>query len=224
MTAKLSPVPAALQSAIDKAAAAFKVPADLLAGIWRVEAGSTYPNPYVNSSGYGGLFGTKDWNGPALEQAKLAASVLASGLRASRGNVAEALSYYNTGKLTGGYTSVPGETTFGTVTVPPSGVTITVPRQTGAAGGAQDVSLGGDLKKGLTHGLFDLPPFNTIGSMVDLLKKVLDDPEATLGHALLYLLLLFLGVVLVFEGFLRLTGSSYRPSNPIVELAKAGVA
>ena len=34
------------------------VPADVLTGIWRIESGSSYPNPYVNSIGYGGLFGT----------------------------------------------------------------------------------------------------------------------------------------------------------------------
>lgn len=104
-----------------------------------------------------------------------------------------------------------------------NGVTITVPRPTGGAGGAQDVSVGGTLKHALTHGL--LPnPLSGITDMAHLVAKVLGDPEATLGHALLYLVLLFLGVALIFEGFLRMTGSSYRPSNPILELAKAGVA
>jgi hypothetical protein len=112
--------PPALAQAIMHASATYGVPPDLLAGIWREESGGTYPNPAVNSSGYGGLFGTRDWNSPTQTQADTAASVLASGLRTSNGDIAGALSYYNSGKTSGGYTSVPGETSFGRVTVPPS--------------------------------------------------------------------------------------------------------
>lgn len=114
----VSSVPSALETAIQNAAAKYGVPADLLEGIWRVESGSTYPNPAKNSSGYGGLFGTTDAYGSTQEQANLSASILAAGLRASGGNIAEALSYYNSGHLTGGYTSVPGETTFGNISAP----------------------------------------------------------------------------------------------------------
>lgn len=105
--------PAELAQAIKQAAAKYGVPADLLTGIWRVESGSTYPNPAVNSSGYGGLFGTRDAFGSTQDQADLAASVLGQGFKASGGNVAGALSYYNSGRTTGGYTSVPGQSTFG---------------------------------------------------------------------------------------------------------------
>ena len=120
MASPASPVsspPAELQAAINAASAQYGVPADLLAGIWRIESGGNYPNSYVNSSGYGGLFGTRNWNASTTAQAATAAQVLQQGLIKSGGNVSEALSYYNSGKLVGGYTSVPGETTFGTVNV-----------------------------------------------------------------------------------------------------------
>jgi hypothetical protein len=108
-------VPLALLRAIFVAAKKYNVPPDLLAGIWREESGSTYPNPAKNSSGYGGLFGTSDAYGTTQAQANLAASILHNGLVQSKGNVAEALSYYNSGKLSGGYTSVPGQVTTGTI-------------------------------------------------------------------------------------------------------------
>lgn len=110
---QLAQPPAPLAAAIQQAARTY-YPGDpgtfarALSGIWREESGGSYPNRYVNSSGYGGLFGTKDWNGPPLEQADLAASVLATGLQKSGGNWGGALSYYNSGRISGGYTSVPG--------------------------------------------------------------------------------------------------------------------
>ena len=109
----LSSPPAELQVAIANASRQDHVPPDLLTGIWRVESGSSFPNPYVNSLGYGGLFGTKDAYGPTQEQANLAASILRNQLVVHHGNIAEALSSYSGG----GYTSVPGETTFGSVDV-----------------------------------------------------------------------------------------------------------
>lgn len=112
MTAYAQP-PQPLEVAIGNAARQYHVPPDVLEGIWRVESGSSYPNPYRNSLGYGGLFGTQDWNGPVQEQADLAASILAKQLQVHNGNLSEALSSYSGG----GYTSVPGETTFGSVNV-----------------------------------------------------------------------------------------------------------
>lgn len=117
MTRYSSPPPE-LAAAIASSAARFNVPADLLAGIWQREAGGAFPNPFVNSAGYGGLFGTRNGLASTQAQADEAASVLAAGLQASGGDVAQALSYYNSGKLQGGYTSVPGETTFGNVARP----------------------------------------------------------------------------------------------------------
>lgn len=108
--------PTALKAAILQASHDFGIPPDLLYGIWLKESGGAYPNVAVNSSGYGGLFGTTDWKGAPVEQADLAASILETGLEHAGGNVSEALSYYNSGQLTGGYTSVPDETTFGTIT------------------------------------------------------------------------------------------------------------
>ena len=120
--------PPALANAIANAAKQYGVPADVLTGIWREESGSTYPNPAVNSAGYGGLFGTTNWNAPTQAQADTAASILATGYQKSGGNTAEALSYYNSGKLVGGYTSVPGVNTGG------SSPYQAPPRPTGNAG------------------------------------------------------------------------------------------
>ena len=103
-TSRPSDVPAALWGAIVKAASTYGVPAATLAGIWRIESGSTYPNPAVNKLGYGGLLGTTDWNGSTQSQANLSASILARLLRQNKGNMARALSEYSGG----GYTSVPG--------------------------------------------------------------------------------------------------------------------
>lgn len=115
MAGGLTQPPPVLAAAIANAANRYKVPPDLLVGIWREESGGTFPNPAVNPSGYGGLFGTPNWNAPTQDQANYAAQVLHNGLTASQGNVAQALSYYNSGRLSGGYTSVPGQTTTGTV-------------------------------------------------------------------------------------------------------------
>lgn len=106
--------PPALRSAIASASATYGVPADVLTGIWRVESASTYPNPAVNSSGYGGLFGTSFSSAAAAgaasaqEQANTAASILASLLVRNKGDLGRSLSSYSGG----GYTTVPGQTSF----------------------------------------------------------------------------------------------------------------
>jgi cell wall-associated NlpC family hydrolase len=97
-------LPPELGSAIQQAAAKYGVPAETLAGIWRIESGSTYPNPAVNSSGYGGLFGTTKWNASTQEQTDYAASTLRHLLNTHGGNMAAALHAYSGG----GYSSVSG--------------------------------------------------------------------------------------------------------------------
>lgn len=92
-----SPPPPSLLRAIQSAAKRFNVPAAVLVGIWRGESGSTYPNPAVNPSGYGGLFGTKDWNGTTQAQANYAASILHNALVSTKGNLQAALNIYQTG-------------------------------------------------------------------------------------------------------------------------------
>ena len=108
--ARYSSPPAPLSSAINSASKQYDVPPDILTGIWRVESNSTYPNPYRNSLGYGGLFGTKDWSGSTISQADLSASILQTQLIDKNGNISSALMAYSGG----GYSQVPGETTFGT--------------------------------------------------------------------------------------------------------------
>lgn len=107
-TLTLTPTPAPLTTAINQAAAKAApgtgIPqglfASLLAGIWRFESRSTYPNPAVNGSGFGGLFGTTNAFASTQAQADTAAGILAAGLKKANGNIPEALSYYNTGSTT----------------------------------------------------------------------------------------------------------------------------
>ena len=149
----LSQPPPELEVAISNASQAEGVPSDLLAGIWRVETGSRYPNPFRNSSGYGGDFGTADWNGPVQEQANLAAQILHNQLVIHHGNVAEALSAYSGGggvvPPPRGYSSVPGETTFGVIDVgqtllSPPPTTGATPAPQASSGPAQNVAFFGN--------------------------------------------------------------------------------
>lgn len=114
---RYSQPPPQLAAAISNASRRYGVPVSTLMGIWRIESGGTYPNPYVNAEGYGGLFGTTDWNGPAQEQANLAASILSKLIAKAKGNMAIALSEYSDG----GYSSVPGSP--GKVPIPSSAPT-----------------------------------------------------------------------------------------------------
>ncbi len=102
---KPSDVPAPLWTAILAAAKKSGVTPQVLAGIWRTESGSTYPNAAVNSSGYGGLFGTTNWNASTQAQADLAAQVLRDNIRQT-GNLHDALLAYSGGA----YATVPGVT------------------------------------------------------------------------------------------------------------------
>ena len=97
-------LPGGLSTAISNASAQFGVDPGTLAGIWKIESGSTFPNPAVNSSGYGGLFGTKNWNASTQAQANTAAQILASNIKSHGGNLGAALLAYSGG----GYSSVPG--------------------------------------------------------------------------------------------------------------------
>jgi hypothetical protein len=78
------------------------MPPSILAAVWRGESGSTYPNPYKNSLGYGGLFGTKLWNGSTQAQANYAASIFHMALVRTGGNILEANGIYATGKPNAG--------------------------------------------------------------------------------------------------------------------------
>lgn len=93
-----SDVPLALWIAIVRASAKYLMPPQILAAVWRGESGSTYPNPYVNSEGYGGLFGTKLWNGSTQAQADYAASIFHNALVQTGGDIWAANGIYATGK------------------------------------------------------------------------------------------------------------------------------
>lgn len=159
-------VPQPLEQAIQNASNRFGVPQDLLEGIWRVESGSSFPNPYANGLGYGGEFGTKITapfgsasdvrrvaEPPVQQQANTSASILANLLRSKGGNVAEALSAYSGG----GYTQVPGEVTFGNIQTGALAAGLNPGQNTqfssGVAQPASFVSGSGGLLGGLESGL-----------------------------------------------------------------------
>lgn len=159
----MTAVPATLEAAIQKASATYHIPADLLEGIWQIESGGHYPNPYANGLGYGGEFGTRmvPAFGPASEirriteppvqqQADQSASILAQDIRGAGGDISKGLYAYSGH----GYTSVPGEKTFGQLNIPGSTPVYYDPGQSGGLvprGVKQGVS---SVEKGVT-GAFD---------------------------------------------------------------------
>lgn len=97
-----------------KAGNRFNVPPEILASIWRGESGSSFPNPYANGLGYGGLFGTSvvapfgaasqvsyfpniGQGAAALAEAYQAAEVFHNALVQTGGNIWEANSIYAVG-------------------------------------------------------------------------------------------------------------------------------
>lgn len=95
-------VPPELSQAMQQSSQTYGVPGNILEGVWRIESGSTFPNPAVNSSGYGGLFGTKLWNASTQQQSDYAASILAHWYSVT-GSWDKALHYYSSGTPVGGY-------------------------------------------------------------------------------------------------------------------------
>lgn len=224
----LAGVPTPLADAIEKAARKYNVPPDVLAGIWRIETGSTYPNPYVNSQGYGGLFGTTLWNGSIQAQADLAASTLARLLKANGGDLSKALSAYSGG----GYTSVPG----GTATQQPgTGLSNEQPPRPGSDGGgggddSQLISFGGDVLHGAEKGLFMSPLLGygfglgglkkAYGSAVDSVRLIFHFLTAALWllHPQNWLRMIegAAGFGMIMYGFAKLGASD--PDSPDVSL------
>lgn len=192
--------PAPLQKVIAQGAQDYDVPTDLLTGIWHRESGSHYPNDYGNSSGYGGLFGTSNWNASDQAQADEAASVLAAGLRASGGVVSEALSYYNTGRLQGGYTSVPGETTFGTVPVPAFSTTPGTPGSSGAGPSSTSPNFIGPTQ-----------PTTSAGGGGGVFGSITGDISGSINEAFLRGIELFAAIVLIWVGLKGLAAALRSP-------------
>jgi len=96
-----------------------------------------------------------------------------------------------------------------------------------SAGGAQDVGFWGDVLKGAATG----NPFSLVttwlggvGSTLQLTKDVIAHPETTLGHAMLFFVLLLLGAGLIYQGFMRATGSSMRTPTLVALAARGGAA
>lgn len=198
--------PQDLADAIASASQRYGVPADVLTGIWRVESGSSYPNPYVNSIGYGGLFGTKLWAGSTQAQADLSASILAKLIKQT-GSLPAALSKYSGG----GYTSVPGQTTDAPATSLGSSPSYSRGTRPDGSGGGLGGSLLGDIGLGgvasAGRGLLEHVPgvvqaeglFGGISDTVGVVKWLLRPIhwlmifEILFGSLLLVLGLFFLG-------------------------------
>ena len=204
-------VPSQLQAAINQSAKTYGVPASLLVGIWREEAGGAYPNPYINSSGYGGLFGTTDAFGATQDQADLAASILAKGFQVSGGSNVGALSYYNTGNPDSGAGQAYAQTVLGFagqaptqstagLTVTPAGYHDNTVQDTSFTSGLEAVGEGvlGGLP--VVGGLF-----NTAGDVADAVKVFAW--LFSLKHwAMVFEI--FIGVLLLGVGFFFLGGGS----------------
>ena len=114
-------VPAGLQVAIDHAAAKYHISPAYLVHIWQQED-RWYPNPYLNSSGFGGLFGLSEVqarrNGFSLldpttttQQANAAASDLSNLIRMYKGDVNKAMLKYSNGSYGWGGKSSTVQTT-----------------------------------------------------------------------------------------------------------------
>jgi hypothetical protein len=156
-------VPAELQNAINNSAQAYNIPSSWLVAIWRRESNSTYPNPYVNSHGYGGLFGTKNWDASTQNQADEAASVLTNAIRAKKGNISLALSSYSGG----GYSSLAGINSGMPTTSPTSSsVANTLSTQSGAGALTPDQITNANLIWTAAHqaGLNDNQAYEMIGA------------------------------------------------------------
>lgn len=158
-----------LDSAIVSAGGQYGIDPSVLAGIWRIESGSTYPNPYVNSIGYGGLFGIgqaqAEANGFSLydpsttmQQAQIAAADLAHLVQANGGNLSAALSQYSGG----GYSSVSGGGTAGGTS--------------GGSGGSKQsgTPTASDVLATITATLRSLPPPALVGGGLVLALLLLD--------------------------------------------------
>lgn len=167
----LTPYPD-LDAAITSAASQYGLDPSVLAGIWRIESGSTYPNPYVNSIGYGGLFGIGQAQAQAngfslydqsttVQQAQIAAADLAHLVQVNGGNLAAALSQYSGG----GYSSVSG----GGGTDGGNGG--------GTSGGSQQsgTPTASDALATLTNTLKSLPPSALVGGGIVALALLLLD-------------------------------------------------
>jgi hypothetical protein len=142
--------PPELLAAINSSASKYGLDPGTLIGIWRIESGGKYPNPYVNSSGYGGLFGTGQgsylWS--TQRQADYAAKIL-SGLIKSEGSLSAALLAYSGGA----YSSVDGS----------GGDT---PAGSGGSGGVVRPDTGGDTGGGSGGGLAGVPLVGGVFSAV----------------------------------------------------------
>jgi hypothetical protein len=138
-TVKGHSVPPELATVIAQSSQQYGLPPDLLAGIWGVESGYSYPDTAHNTSGYGGLFGTSDYSGTPQQQANTAASILA-GLINEYHSVPTALHEYSSGTTSGGYGSVPGELPSSAALT--SATTISGTQQGTSDGGAGGSQLG----------------------------------------------------------------------------------
>lgn len=181
--------PPELQVAINSSSQKYGVPTSVLTRVWNVESGGNFPNPYVNSSGYGGLFGTKLWNAPTQTQSDYAASILATGYQ-KYGNWEDALSYYRTGQPGKGY---PGGNSMS------GGV---IPGQPKSGGGAPSTS------SNPLSGL-DIP--GAINNFTSTLQSDIKGVGISLGIGVLGVLLIIAGIIVIIAPAAKSVAETVKP-------------
>lgn len=184
--------PPELAGAIASASATYHVPVDILTGVWIKESGGNFPNNFVNSSGYGGLFGTTHWNTSTQDQANYSASIL-SHWHDVYGNWSSALYKYSGG----GYTSVPGQTTPGGVNKVPGGTTTQPTQTTSSSGNPFDIA-GAITNLG-----------STIGNIPNTINQDLQGIGIGLGLGVLAIWLIIGGIVII--GFAAFNKAAEQP-------------
>lgn len=218
-------IPPELAQAIQNSANKYNVPPDLLVGIWHIETGSTFPNPYANGLGYGGEFGTavtapfgtahdvkRIVEPPLQQQADTSASILANLLNKYNGDISQALLSYSGG----GYSSVPGQTTTGS--------------WTGAKAGKGKWTLNPNAPGGPTYtdpsGKTHSTPSGILGpiqGVEDSVANAIQTTGLTVGRYILYGFAFIGGTMLLLVGLILIgadLGLSAFGNHPAVDLAK----
>lgn len=186
--------PTELSNAIQSSSQKYGVPVDILTGVWIKESGASFPNNYVNSSGYGGLFGTTNWNGSTQSQTDYAASILAH-LHSQYGNWTTALYHYSGG----GYTSVPGQTTSGGSLTGVTGKGAVSPTQPASGKGASGPQI---------PGVSDIA--NAIGNIGTTIQNDLPNIGISVGLGVLGVWLIIGGIIII--GFSALNKVADQPA------------
>lgn len=198
-------------------------------GIWTRESGRAYPNPYSNGLGYGGEFGTRitaAWGSssqqrytpepPVEQQANTMAQILAQNIASHHGDIANALLAYSGGS----YSSVPGQSTFGTwVGAKPNGT-----------GHGDSLTSPGDWWYAITHPTQDVGAALTLGgkstanAVGSAVGGIFGGAFDKIGKDILYGVVLMVATMVFMSGLI-LVGADlglgmFASRNPVLGAAK----